>query len=205
MAHTPSVEISRPRISLSTWIPVLLGLSVICIESTTLMGQGHTGQWMLDAINFFRPAHPVADTAAYEDLHHWFRKAGHLTGYGILGVLFTRAWFSVLRSRVTATWSRLRLYAAACGVLSVSAVAICDEIHQSFLPGRTATVSDVLIDTCGALLLNTACFLYLAGQRRQLLGQRRLLMYSARFTRVTLHRIRNRAIAAATQQAARIA
>lgn len=30
--------------------------------------------------------------------------------------------------------------------------AITDEIHQSFIPGRTASARDVCIDTCGVFL-----------------------------------------------------
>ena len=30
--------------------------------------------------------------------------------------------------------------------------AITDEIHQSFIPGRTASIRDVCIDTCGVFL-----------------------------------------------------
>ncbi|MBX9720207.1 MAG: VanZ family protein, partial [Candidatus Obscuribacterales bacterium] len=37
--------------------------------------------------------------------------------------------------------------------------AISDEWHQSFVPGRTALASDVLIDTCGASIAAVAVFI----------------------------------------------
>jgi len=38
-------------------------------------------------------------------------------------------------------------------------VAILDEFHQSFVPGRSCTIQDVLIDMTGATVMIIACFL----------------------------------------------
>ena len=43
-------------------------------------------------------------------------------------------------------------------VLIAIAVAAADETHQAFVPSRTASPLDVLIDTCGAVLAQIAVF-----------------------------------------------
>jgi VanZ family protein len=38
-------------------------------------------------------------------------------------------------------------------ILSTAVIASCDEFHQSFIPGRTGTPVDVLLDASGACTL----------------------------------------------------
>lgn len=78
---------------------------------------------------------------------------GHLIGYGLLTFLFYRAFNGGL-----AGWS---VAAARKTFVFALIYAISDEFHQSFVPGREAAVSDVMIDTAGILL---ALFLIYAGQ-----------------------------------------
>lgn len=68
------------------------------------------------------------------------RKLAHATEYAILGVLTSLFFFS---------WKRKRygLYGWLWGIL----YAITDELHQSFVPGRSCQVTDVLIDSLGCL------------------------------------------------------
>jgi VanZ family protein len=73
--------------------------------------------------------------------HPWwdviFRKLGHVTGYAML----TALWWWALRP-VT----RRALPIAICIAL---AYACTDELHQTFVHGRTGTPVDVLIDSIG--------------------------------------------------------
>lgn len=69
------------------------------------------------------------------------RKAGHFGEYFLL----TALWWWALRTRVGAR--RALLPAVAIAI----AYAIGDEIHQTFVSGRTGTWRDVLIDSAGAL------------------------------------------------------
>ena len=93
-----------------------------------------------------------------EFIHHLIRNGGHLTEYAILCVLLWRA-LGTLRffQSLDCPDGTRRLFPAA--VLGAACYAASDEFHQSFYPARTASVSDVLIDTTGALLGLT---LYLA-------------------------------------------
>ena len=71
------------------------------------------------------------------------RKIAHVTAYAVLGALIVWA-FSVHR-RVTRRLILLSIIVA--GVYAIS-----DEIHQAFIPGRSAEVRDVLFDTIGAMI-----------------------------------------------------
>lgn len=73
-------------------------------------------------------------------------KAEHLVEYGIFAFLLARAWFPLLRHR--SPGERMVLLVVACLLWGVG-----DEIHQSFVPGRSAEALDVLADTTGGLLV----------------------------------------------------
>jgi VanZ family protein len=76
------------------------------------------------------------------------KKGAHLTAYGFLFFLLLRALHSI-RPSTNPPSSRLCLLAALVAVL----YAVSDEIHQSFVPLRNATVRDVFIDSLGIFLM----------------------------------------------------
>ncbi len=75
----------------------------------------------------------------------FFDKLLHTGGYGLLGLLFCRAF----RSRWPAAPGRSLARSA---VLSAALFGLSDEIHQSFVAFRTADAWDVLADAVGAAL-----------------------------------------------------
>ena len=66
----------------------------------------------------------------------------------LLSILLFRAWRETLPAmgnpRWTFRWAKI-------AVLGTALVASLDEWHQSFIPSRTGTVRDVLLDTCAAI------------------------------------------------------
>jgi len=68
---------------------------------------------------------------------------GHVVEYFILSLLILRG----IRAGKTGT----HLGWALAAIAMVGCYAALDEFHQSFVPGRTAAVSDVLIDTAGGV------------------------------------------------------
>lgn len=148
------------------WLPVCFGLAVIACESTALMSGANTSRWFLDLCHSLWGQ---VDNASFETTHFLLRKLGHLMGYGLLSLLFRRAWLITLRHTWKGPRSRLPFSAAVLAVFSTFLVACLDEWHQSFLPGRTSTPYDVLIDTAGAMLLNIVLTAYLVRRRRSLL------------------------------------
>jgi VanZ family protein len=121
------------------------------LESTELMGSNHTSsplRWLWETL-----FGPVGE-ARWELIHHLIRKFGHFFGYGALGLAWLRAWW------MTLPHSRF-FQDAFLALLGTGLVASLDEWHQSYLPSRTGSVWDVLLDCCGAIALLLAAYIYL--------------------------------------------
>lgn len=78
-----------------------------------------------------------------ESLHHIVRKNAHFYLYLILGLLV----FNALRTNDIQRYSRAGRALLICVFYAVS-----DEFHQRFVEGRGPQVSDVLIDSMGAII-----------------------------------------------------
>ena len=115
------------RTKLIAWIAVLAWMVVIYLFSAQPYSGAVTGKYLGDA-NI-----PI-------------RKLAHVTEYAILLILSRRA---IAVSFETGVLSRF----PGVGALIISALyALSDEWHQSFVPGRSATLSDAMVDTSGALI-----------------------------------------------------
>lgn len=77
-----------------------------------------------------------------ENVQHVIRKLAHFTIYAILGLLLMS-----LAETFDFTNKKRIILSLLVGILYAS----LDEFHQSFIPGRTAAVTDVLIDTAGVI------------------------------------------------------
>jgi VanZ family protein len=131
------------------WWPVALGILIIAIESNEFLGSDHTSgplRAVYEAI-----FGQVAD-ARWEVIHHFIRKTGHFTGYGFIGLAWLRAWWFTLPN------SRF-LQDAFLALLGTALIASCDEWHQTFLPNRTGTPWDVLLDCTGAITLQLIVYI----------------------------------------------
>ena len=71
-------------------------------------------------------------------------KVLHVTAYGIMGILFFRA-YQTLRFKGN---MKMLMFLS---VVSASLYGISDEIHQSFVPFREAEVADAIADMIGAI------------------------------------------------------
>jgi VanZ family protein len=74
------------------------------------------------------------------------KKLGHLFIFGVLAVLY----LYTLKGRNSLLETRMPIFALS--FILVLLYAVTDEYHQSFTPGRHATVKDVVIDAAGAIL-----------------------------------------------------
>jgi VanZ family protein len=129
------------------WLPPLVWMAVIWSVSSDLGSVDHTVgpvSWLVSVLV------PWA-TPAQIDAAHWLvRKLGHLTEYAILAAL----WFRALH-----TGRRLPSVPSAAAALAISiAWAIADELHQSFVPSRTPSSLDVVLDSAGATLALLALY-----------------------------------------------
>ena len=152
-ASNPKGSLARRSLKfwLSAWLPVAVCIGIIALESTQLMGSDHTShplRWLWEAL-----FGPVA-SARWEVIHHLIRKCGHFFGYGALGVVWLRAWWMTLPHSHFLEDTFLAL-------LGTSLVASLDELHQSYIPNRTGSPWDVLLDCTGALTLQLIVYIYL--------------------------------------------
>jgi VanZ family protein len=152
---------ARWSIWLRAWLPVMTFSMVFAIESTTYFGADRTSaplQRVAEAIFGY-------DIGVYWDtIHHIIRKTGHFMAYGVFSLVCFRGFRLVLGN--AATWLRSKLRAHALAILVTFLVASADEFHQTFLPNRDGTFSDVMLDTCGAVALSLVFFLVMLAVER---------------------------------------
>jgi len=124
---------------------------VISGFSTGAFTSENTSRFIIPALHWL---FPHASPAALASMHHVIRKCAHFTEYFILSLLILRG---IRAGRRGTRWAW-----AAAAVLLVAGYASFDEFHQSFVPGRTAAVSDVLLDTAGGTAAQLAAALFLS-------------------------------------------
>jgi VanZ family protein len=149
------------RFWVSAWLPVLLGILMIVVESTEWMGADYTSgplRMIWQAI-FGHVTEPQ-----WQIIHHYIRKSGHFFGYGFIGLAWLRAWW------MTLPHSHF-LPDALLALLGTALIAASDEFHQSFLPNRTSSLWDVLIDCSGAIALQLMVYIFMRISRPKQLAR----------------------------------
>jgi VanZ family protein len=126
-----------PRVK--NWLPAIAWACLISFLSTDVFSSEHTSRFIIPLLHLLIPQ---ASAETLEVMHAIIRKSAHLTEYFILGVLLHRA----LRGDERGWKLRWALWAIAIA----AAYASLDEFHQSFVPSRTASPWDALIDTIGS-------------------------------------------------------
>jgi VanZ family protein len=143
--YSPSVQphgAGRVSNFLRYWLPVLLWMTLIFSFSSDAKSYHHSSR-------FFEPLmrwlFPQMSPETISEIHHAFRKTCHLMEYAIMAFLVWRA----VRKPVKNDPRPWKWDEAGLALAIVFAYAASDELHQVFVPTRTALVSDVLIDTAG--------------------------------------------------------
>jgi len=122
------------------WWPAVLWMAVIFTVSTESFSTSNTSS-LLEPWLF--ALFPQFSDEQIELIHWSLRKLGHWFGYFVLGLLILRtvgAQFPFWQAGRRAIFSL---------VLAI-VYAITDEWHQSFVPSRSASFFDVLLDSFGA-------------------------------------------------------
>ena len=138
------------------WWPAFVWALVISGFSTQAFTADNTGAVIIPVLHWFFPSFSPETLGA---LHFAIRKCAHLTEYFILSWLILRG----LRGDnkvAKIQWALLTIVLVFC-------YASLDEFHQSFVPGRTASFRDVLLDTSGGIAAQVvaALLVMLAGVR----------------------------------------
>ncbi len=146
------------------WWLVLVWLGVIRLESTDMASANNTSGLLYTVIAAVAPR---VDESFVSQLDETLRKTGHFAGYGILsGLVFLalrntngdrlrsllhRPWGTCLRDFWRWDWTLLSMLVAVV-------TAAADEIHQSFISSRTGAWQDVVLDSCGAAVLQVILY-----------------------------------------------
>jgi len=123
---------------LKRWWPALAWAVVISGFSTGAFTAENTSRIIVPILHWM---FPHAANATLFRLHFFIRKCAHFTEYFVLSLLVLRG-IRAGRPGTRFAWALLVIAIVAC-------YASLDELHQRFVPGRTAAVGDVLIDTGG--------------------------------------------------------
>lgn len=159
----------RIKRGLHIWWPTLLAVTVIMFESTSFFSSEHTGHWLLWLSYWLSILTDSTLHLPWWDINLILRKVGHASGYGLASLAFLRSWRLILNEGQSNVWRRLDIAGVALALLSTLLLASADEFHQSFLPDRTSSINDVMLDFAGACLAQALLFIYarLAGPGAQ--------------------------------------
>ena len=130
------------KLILHYWLPAIFWLVAVALFSSKHFSARNTNSLLallLSALHL----HVTFPTLML--LNYLVRKAAHFSVYALLSALFFRAFRA--SSRVPRNW---RWSWAVFALLVCLAAASADEIHQTFVPGRTGTWKDTFLDMLGA-------------------------------------------------------
>ena len=143
-----------PRSVVKNWLPVVAWVGLIFVFSTDHFSSSNTASIgpllssLLSGIS----------TLETDDVHLAIRKLGHWTEYLVLAVLLLRA----LNNDSDNRWEWRH---ASWTLALVLLYAISDELHQTFVPTRTASINDVMVDVFGGICGILWLFWYRGGIR----------------------------------------
>ena len=152
----------RHIIGAAVWGAFWLGLTVFIFANSLQSGEQsgtQSGWWAAFLRPILDPGHLLEDAA----FHALVRKLAHMAEFCALAVTIggTTVQLGALTGR---RYICLPLLAALC-------TAVCDEFLQTFTADRAGQVSDVLIDTAGALigfgLVAVVCLIWKAIRKRR--------------------------------------
>ena len=121
---------------------VMIGIFVFSCMPGEESGNTSRGFLMTLAHIVEEITHKDFSAESIEAWHHFIRKCAHFTEYMVLGMTVVYAFGEKLKTVK-------RIIPVALGLCAFYAAT--DEIHQHFVPKRVGTVSDVLLDSVGAL------------------------------------------------------
>jgi len=129
-------------------------MGVIAVESTAWLSASNTGRFLYPICHYLfgvtREHFPV--------WNFYVRKTGHFVGYFTMSFLLFRSWRAMLPQFGRGPWALRWSWVA---WLMTTFIASMDEWHQTFIPGRTGTVHDVILDSSAAVVAQIVLFLSL--------------------------------------------
>ena len=139
--------------AIGRYVPLVIWLGFIFFASTDEFSANNTSRIIEPLVLWFFP-HTSAETLAL--VHFLTRKVAHFTEYFILGLFAALAFYQSANRFLSRRWLLVSF-------LLVAFYALADEYHQSFVPSRTSSIFDSMIDISGGL---TALLVFLWYKRR---------------------------------------
>ena len=143
MRDEADLTASRPNL-LRSWWPAAVWIGLIAFESTDLFSARNTGSVLYTLLTRLFGEVDLYDFLVF---HHYLRKTGHVVGYGMLSLLLLRGWRATFGQG-----QALLCRTALLSWLGTAFVASMDEWHQSFIPSRTGTWRDAVLDSMAGLV-----------------------------------------------------
>ena len=123
--------------------PLVVWAALIFIGSSSILSGSNTSAFLVQPMRWL---FPTASDSTLQLAHLLIRKAGHLTEYAILAWLAARAFRTSSNELLHHRWFLVAL-------ILVVLYSLSDEFHQSFVPSRSASIYDCMIDTVGGLAM----------------------------------------------------
>jgi len=148
-----------------SWLPAVVTMIIIfCFSAQPVIASSKSSQYIVTIIlNIYEKIvnTPFLDKIRIQKMgiiEHIVRKGAHFSEYAVLAGMIMLHW---------AVWKKKGKEWMALSIFLSALYAITDEFHQIFVPGRAGRVTDVLIDTSGAITgMLIFCILSLLNQKR---------------------------------------
>jgi VanZ family protein len=137
--------------------PLLAWVCFVLFASTASFSASNTSRIIRPLLLWL---FPDISEASLEQVHFLVRKTAHFTEYALLALLAARAFRTSLVAALRRLWPLASFALVAC-------VALLDEYHQSFVPSRTGTIYDSLLDMTGGATALALAVLWLAARRKK--------------------------------------
>jgi VanZ family protein len=132
----------KRRTRLWRYGPLLVWMAFIFFASTSELSASNTSRIIRPLLLWL---YPSISEEGLNFAHFIVRKLAHLTEYAILSLLAARAF-------TTSSYQPLQRLWFLFSLLLVILYALSDEFHQSFVPTRTGSIYDSLIDITGGII-----------------------------------------------------
>jgi len=143
---TPAQPVAR---HLKYWLPAIAWAIVISLASTDTFSASHTSRFIVPILHWLFPR---AGAETIEWVHYLIRKSAHLTEYFVFSLILMRA--------VRGEHRGWQIRWAIVALVIAAGYSALDEFHQSFVPSRTASPWDSLLDTTGAAVAQFVLWLW---------------------------------------------
>lgn len=152
-----STDRRTARKFLSSYLPLIIWLAFITFASSDQFSATNTSRLIEPLVLWL---FPNVSSETLSLIHFLTRKAAHFTEYGILAFLAARAFRASSNATMQRGWFLFSL-------LLVALYSLIDEYHQSFVPSRTSSIYDSMIDTVGGLTVLAIVYIYHASRSRR--------------------------------------